>query len=221
MTTITAPAVLHRQAFTISPTHPAATDLVELHKSVMGCFPTSDNAPTWRADNNILFAANREPRTWRRSRSTRTPAGPATKVLIQSTTKPVDAGHGLTPISSPFTMRHSYIEGDQIDLAVLANPTKAVCVEPGKRGRRVSLTHHHDVRDWVQRQLSPALTIDPDMSIGPATRATSSTNVTIDFRDIICRATVTNPDALEHLIITGIGRARAYGAGLIRTRPAH
>lgn len=220
MTTLTAPpAVLYRQAFSIDPTHPASTDLTQLHKSVMGCFPSTPNNPTYRAENNILFAANRTQPRWARSRTDRPHLGAATHVLIQATTPPTQAGHGLTPTSDTFTTSHTFEEGDQVDIATLVNPTKSVATEPGTRGRRISLTHHHEIRDWMTRKLAPAVTLDPDMAIGTPTRGTSSTHITIDLCDITARGTITNPTALTELITTGIGRGRAYGAGLIRTRP--
>lgn len=94
------------------------------------------------------------------------------------------------------------------------------------RGARYTLTHPHEVADWTETTLTRAgLTLHRDgMQISNPLRLTGRkagekpSPITVDTCRVTATATVTDPNAFTEALHTGIGRSRAYGAGLIRHR---
>lgn len=222
------PTTVWRQAFSVDANHVAARNPIALHKAISGHYRehADDGAysPTFRADRHLLFAASREPARHQRSRQPVAPLGRATKVLTQASIPPTGVRvPGITPIGEPFMVDLATQAGDQLDFRMIVHPTRSVRAEPDPttgrqgRGRKVTIRSLPDLRDWVVRRFDGAATINPDLSIGRYERAYEADQA--DSLLIEGHLTVTNPDAMTQLLRDGIGRDRAYGCGLILTRP--
>lgn len=103
--------------------------------------------------------------------------------------------------------------GATVRWAVIANPVK----QNNRTRKRILLTSHDEVRDYVQRKLAPGLDahlggvqdMPPDISHNGATVAR---------RHLTGTGTVTDAVAVVELLTAGIGRGKAAGCGLLRLR---
>jgi CRISPR system Cascade subunit CasE len=157
-------------------------------------------------------------------------------ILIQTRTAidpqhiPPGYAHGgtrdLTPLLDHFD------RDTQIRYRIVANPTKAEN-RPGQRGRHQPLTGDNALTWWHRKANEAGLTLhhtditDTTILRGdrttkqpphrtPNSRARRLAITTTTFEGT---ATIHNPDHTRHAILTGIGRGRAYGCGLLSLAP--
>ena len=100
----------------------------------------------------------------------------------------------------------------------------AARIHPVRRhGSHETPLHGDDIRDWAHTKLSDALNLHPDtltIQEGPPHTGTRwGRRVIIHTAAITGTATVRDRDTLTHLLSAGIGRAKAYGQGLLLTTP--
>lgn len=246
--TLAPPTTMHRQVLTLNPRTHTGIDVGELHKLVMSAFlPNLDGAGTVtlpdgtqagpRAQANILFAALRQRPS---SRATRPrAAGAAHKLLIQSDLPP---DWSMSPFlkdrtlsvsfTDPFEVDTTIHSGDFVEITGFVNATASRAPEPqlvdrsqGRhaRGRRYPLTRPSDVGAWLDRTMDRAgatLALDT-VEVSEALRVSGTRGNSAIFYDgcqITARVNVNDPDAFTRVLHEGIGRSRAYGAGLLRHR---
>ena len=202
---IAAPEPLtHTIHWTLVPVHALPrtnwADADDTHRAVMSLFdPHLPGEPGHkRAEHHILFRRD-------------LPAGPRTSpvVLIQSTTAPTSLPTGaITRTISPTVWTPERDETIQFRLAI--NPL----ARGGKNtNHRERVLTPDEVPAWLATRLGDSLT---DLTILDHRRDTYKRRghtLTIDTIDGAAR--VTNPDALHHHRLHGIGRAKTYGAGLL------
>jgi len=145
---------------------------------------------------------------------------PSPHQLIVQSSHPIDTAKldGLVAEHHTNARRTRHAIGVRLHLALIANPTRQEFTHD-TRGKRHPIPAD-DIPDWVTRKLGDAVnlhTIDVT-PLGGRHGRRHSDRVTHHLAAIHATGTVTNPDLLENLIITGVGRAKAYGAGLLLTR---
>lgn len=230
----TTPRFVYRQAYTVTPGHPAARDMRALHKAVSGQYRDSGDPTTYdarfRADRGILFAAARDTARHQRSRHRVAPMGPAARVLAQAFTPPTNHAPfgGLTPTGAPILIDlDQYTTGATYDVRVIAHPTMSQS-QPRRpdgtkpRGKSITISHPDQVSAWLTRQFAKGgAALHPDLVLGRHER-NYDTNHDPDLRMIEGRITIADATAFKALLAHGLGapRDRSYGAGLILTRPA-
>lgn len=104
--------------------------------------------------------------------------------------------------------------GDKVSLSMVVNPVRQEFVRGG-RGRRRSVPPG-DTESWLTSRL-PGVEIHECVSQDLGTHGgwRQGVRITVAWRAITARATVTDPAALTDRIGTGLGHAKAYGCGLI------
>lgn len=214
---------------------PATRDVGALHRLVMSGYfhALSGGHDDARRRLNVLCLAQRPEPT---QQHTYPPLARDThKVLVQANTvgdwSHTDLPMGLTA-SAPITVDTAINDGDLIEVQGLLNPTRAD--PPTKRpdgtltrGKRKVITDPNDVAAWFVRTLhGKGLDLNPEqVRVGAAQRlrgtreyGTSRGPLTFDVRHLRGVGKVTDAEAFTALLTEGVGRGRAYGAGLIRHR---
>lgn len=233
----TARFVTSHSVLTLDARHPytamAMVDAQHMHRNVMSGFYgwVEDGQPDARAQMGVLS-------TW----SVDLKAG--VLVLIVQARVPADwsrvPADALKEKPRTLTVDRILKAGDVVSFRTVVNPTKTI--SPGKeavqkkiRGKRIPHTTAQHAKDWFTRRLQPlgepassangvtriGATTDPDaLSIRMlgSLKSTSREGLTVARAEIKGRLTVTEPSALVTTLNEGIGRARAYGCGLILIR---
>lgn len=166
-------------------------DAVVLHKEVMALFGQLGDSP--RAQANILFRGVSGGRA----------------VLVSSTVQPEHLPDG----SSCQQTDVSISNGDTVRFTVTVN---AVARRKDASGR----IREHAVKPgvWASTRLSTALeSIQVDHTETARIRVAGGTLLLTTLSGV---ATVGDVTALERLLTVGVGRAKAYGAGLLTVSPA-
>ncbi|MFE5973710.1 type I-E CRISPR-associated protein Cas6/Cse3/CasE [Streptomyces sp. NPDC056460] len=206
------------------------TDANSLHRTVMLLAPDG-LGPHPRQQAGLLFRLERTP----------TSTEPPT-LLIQTRHHPdltrLPATYGTAQTRSLTPVLDNLTPGRQVRYRITANPTAARRVDetgrplPGKHSRRTALTGDQAATWWHRRATEAGLTLHTlDTTPVPAARthpappgATSSAGRTPHTQHVLIRfdglATITNPDQLRDALLTGIGRAKSYGAGLLSLAPS-
>lgn len=213
----------------------AARDIGALHRLVMAGYrhALNDGEDDARQRVGALFLAQRpDPR----SRTQYPPLARDThKVLVQARTPGVwatDHGHAVTHVTEPITVDPMVAVGDRVEVQALLNPTHSQAPTPRGdgtfiRGKRVPITDTNDVAAWFLRVMGErGLSVDPhEVRVGSPqrlrgtrTKTGSHSTLTFDVRTLRGVGTITDSDAFTAMLTDGVGRARAYGAGLIRHR---
>ncbi|WP_425315334.1 type I-E CRISPR-associated protein Cas6/Cse3/CasE [Streptomyces viridochromogenes] len=113
-------------------------------------------------------------------------------------------------------------EGQQVRFLLDANATKAT-VRTGQRGKRVGL-QTAEVIAWWERQASRAglATVEVrSRSLGPViARRQARSPTLLQATRLEGLALITDPITLQRAVLSGIGRGRAYGLGLLCLRAA-
>lgn len=153
-----------------------------------------------------------------------------TFLLVQSTTPPaterLPPRYGTAQVKDLTPMFAALRKDLAVRYRVTVSPVKRERLpleRKGERGRLLPL-HGADADRWWTAKASQAglhlLTAVPTL----AAAAVSSPKDPRHVRHPLIRydgtATVTDPDALAEALLTGIGRGKAYGAGLITLAPA-
>ncbi|MFF2792841.1 type I-E CRISPR-associated protein Cas6/Cse3/CasE [Streptomyces sp. NPDC058049] len=206
-------------------------DATSLHRTVM-LFAPDDLGPHPRHQAGLLFRL--EP-----THSGTTPP----LLLIQTRHLPdltrLPATYGTTQTRSLAPTLNGLTPGRQIHYRITANPTAHHRLHdddgrplPGTYRKRTALTGDQAIAWWHRRATEAGLTLhtlhttpqpaarthpNPPATPTPAGRTPRARHVLTRFDGI---ATITNPDQLRDALLTGIGRAKSYGAGLLSLAPA-
>ena len=229
---------IYRQILTFNKNTPESWDIGKLHGAVMAGYRHvldggHDNA---RQRLNSLFLAQRDLVTeldrWGKDAVYPPPAARTNAVLVQAS-EPGDWS-GADPrlkilASEPFRVDLDVEAGCEVEVRSLINPMKST--PPGApdekgeraRGKKVPITRQQDVAEWFTERMSRnGLEIPPHaVTVGAVERLHGTRRgaaLKIDVRTISAHGTVTDPEAFRQVLINGIGRGRAYGAGLLRHR---
>ncbi|MGA5439687.1 type I-E CRISPR-associated protein Cas6/Cse3/CasE [Streptomyces griseoincarnatus] len=117
--------------------------------------------------------------------------------------------------------RETGFEGQGVRFLLDANTTKAT-VRTGQRGKRLGL-QTAEVTDWWERRTSRAgLAVEVrSRPLGAVIARRLARNPTcLQATPLEGLALIADPIALQEAVLSGIGRGRAYGLGLLCLRPA-
>jgi len=131
-------------------------------------------------------------------------------LLVQSST-PLTARMlpGLVSDAQHVKVQTLWADGTRMSLSLIANPT--VC----RDGNKLFLASGQE--DWFRRQLNSCVELNQvdSQSLGVTTLQKPSGNVTFGLAVFHATGTVTDSALLADKIHHGIGREKAYGAGLL------
>ncbi|MBL1102057.1 type I-E CRISPR-associated protein Cas6/Cse3/CasE [Streptomyces coffeae] len=190
-------------------------DATEMHRTLMRLVPDGLGASP-RQTAGLLYRLDETDTT--------------STLLVQATSLdlahlPAGYGHGdlkdLTPMFSALT------KGRAVRYRITVNPTKTERLpmdQKGKRGQRLPLTGPDADQWWTRRAAEAGLTLHTCLPtpVAPA-RHPSKDDGKPPHHHLVRydgTATVTDPDTLADAVLTGIGRAKSYGAGLLSLAPA-
>lgn len=141
---------------------------------------------------------------------------PDARTLIVQANAPVPDSIGGATVVGTGPVRTRFEPGDRVQVALIANPTRAISTGHTTRGT-VRPVPIGDCADWLARKTAGALDLrDVEVEeLGARTGARHNMRVTHRLVGYAATATVTDSDALKHLITHGVGRGKAYGAGLL------
>ncbi|MCX4481728.1 type I-E CRISPR-associated protein Cas6/Cse3/CasE [Streptomyces cellulosae] len=202
----------------------ACLNLHRLHQLVLAGFrnPALSTAAPAERPPSVLYAADRGPA--RTDAEQRPLAGPPKAVLVQSPYQPnwqplLDSGRLTRADTFPTT--YEYTPGQQVDIRVIANPSYR---ETATR-RRISLSSVAECGSWLRRRLAE-YGVDVALhhiQVGERERMTGFKSddhlITVICRMFQARGTVLSPDAFHQALAQGLGPAKAYGCGLLLTKP--
>ncbi|WP_405747195.1 type I-E CRISPR-associated protein Cas6/Cse3/CasE [Streptomyces sp. NBC_01525] len=153
----------------------------------------------------------------------------ASTLLVQAATLeparlPSEYGHATVKDLTP--MFNALKEGIPVRYRVVVNPAKRERLPlemKNKRGKIVPLIGPAADQWWARRAAEAGLHVH-SLAPTPVTAVRSRTKDAPGVQHNLLRyggtATVTDPEALTHAVLTGIGRAKPYGAGLLSLAPA-
>ncbi|ACU36587.1 type I-E CRISPR-associated protein Cas6/Cse3/CasE [Actinosynnema pretiosum subsp. pretiosum] len=194
-------------------------NLHEMHRTVMSGYPRVEDGSPARQTHGVLW------------RLDATPAGYTQ--YVQSLTRPDWTGLPETLLTSPAEVRSldpllDAIEpGRVLAFRLLANATKdSVPAEPGGRGLRVAHRTPEAQVSWLARKgqrhgfaLRDRPDGVPDVTLWSAPRMTGRKKagrpITVDAVRFDGHLVVTDADELREAVGSGIGRAKAYGCGML------
>ena len=181
-------------------------DRDQFHKAVMSLFPDNLNGPpeTRRATARILYRHE-------------TPTSGTPRVLIQHhtpmlpdvTADPAVRQTSLTPVLTRLT------PGTHVRFRTTLNPVKAITGS----NHRTAITDPDELTTWALHKLTQAGLTDVILNDDPATDLLRTSAAKLWTAQYDGHATVTDPAMLTAAIHTGIGRAKAYGCGLLSILP--
>ena len=144
---------------------------------------------------------------------------PRAGLLIVQSERPLDRtalGRGIDTLFAA-ERALTFPQDARVELTGIVAPTKAE-FQRGRRGKIRALPAE-DVPAWILRRLGSAVSIDGSLSIealSPAQgRKKDGTRTLTTRTSFHTYATVTNSERLAELLLTGVGRGKRYGAGLI------
>lgn len=158
------------------------------HKAVMALFEDNLNSETPRKALDILFRVEKV-------------AGQAPYMLVQSKEAPVHIPEGVT--TKEFVMP-SFMAGDVVTFKLSVN---AISREHGNEIRPIA-----DIDSWLPYKLGRSLA---DVNIITHSRNVSKGSRPIQVDVIEGFAVVADPEKLKVQMCEGVGRAKAYGCGLL------
>ncbi|WAU78360.1 type I-E CRISPR-associated protein Cas6/Cse3/CasE (plasmid) [Streptomyces sp. Qhu-G9] len=233
----TAHFVTSHSVLTLDARHPytakAMIDAQHMHRNIMSGFYhwVPDGQPDARAQMGVLS-------TW----SVDLKAG--VLILVVQARVPADwsgiPADALKDKPHTLTVDRTLNTGDVVSFRTVVNPTKTI--SPGKeavenkiRGKRIPHTAPHHAKDWFTRRLQPegepptgpsgvsriGATTDSDtlnIQMLGSLKSTSRKGLVVARAEIKGRLTVTDPHTFVNALNDGIGRARAYGCGLLLIR---
>ncbi|MFF9779461.1 type I-E CRISPR-associated protein Cas6/Cse3/CasE [Streptomyces sp. NPDC013978] len=189
-------------------------DAAQLHRTLMRLVP-DDLGTSPRQAAGLLYRLDETDTT--------------STLLVQATALdparlPDDYGHtelkDLTPMFAALT------KGRPVRYRITVNPVKTERLpldRKGQRGQRIPLTGQEADQWWTRRATEVGLELRTLLPT-PLTPAHPRTGQTLRGRHHLVRydgtATITDPQALAQALLTGIGRAKSYGAGLLSLAPA-
>jgi CRISPR system Cascade subunit CasE len=208
-------------------------DVCEMHRTVMSAFGQITDGTPARQAHGVL---------WRLDTSQR-----GFTQLVQSSNEPdwgrLPTGYLAAPpqVRTLQPVLDALAPGRRFAFRIVANPTRTITrpeAQPradGKRpqGRNVPLRKPEDQIRWLVRQgerfgfaIPTGINGQPDAAPSPCPttvgriRTEDSRPITIEPVRFDGHLIVTDPSALSAAIRDGIGRAKAYGCGMISLAPA-
>lgn len=175
------------------------SDHGELHRLVMAMFQSA-NLPgepnEKRAASNILF---------------RVDEAPTGKVLlIRSDIAPTNLPRGAKTKAVPWQMPEA---GAAIRFRLTANAIRRTKPVTPAVKRGVGISPVDDVAEWMTNKLAGAL---EDVTLFSHDRSVVTSGKSPLQLDVVDGyALVHDPEAVQHLLKTGVGRAKAFGCGLL------
>lgn len=210
-------------------------DIQQMHRTVMSAFPDIDGETPARQAHGVLWRLDTHHRGF--------------LLYVQSQTEPDWSSLPEHYLAQPHQLRglqpllEAISGGRKFAFHLVANPTRAVQrsdkeqlqrAEAGKtrQPRRVSLHTPQSQIDWLIRQgerhgfvIPAGRNGQPDLAPFPAYRtqgkAKTDKPVTIDHVRYDGHLIITDPEQFTIAVRDGIGRAKAYGCGLISLSPAN
>jgi len=179
--------------------HAPTRDAYALHRDVAAA--TTGERPLWAAPAQDLLVVQAETIVWERIRGAREAR------LRQVVTR--------------------YPAGAAVRFSLIASPTRGIgkrrpdgtlSIDPGRKP-----LPEDEQPAWLARKLSGALQLQQTVvsRLPAATGAKpGGLRITLTRRMFTGQATVTDPDALEALIRSGVGPGKAFGCGLLAVREA-
>ncbi|MFG2703153.1 type I-E CRISPR-associated protein Cas6/Cse3/CasE [Streptomyces sp. NPDC048386] len=150
-------------------------------------------------------------------------------LLVQATTLDparLPDGYGHSDVKDLTPMFNALKKGLAVRYRIVVNPAKTERLpldQKGQRGKRIPLTGPEADQWWTRRATEAGLELRTLLPT-PVAAAQPRAKGTPPMRHHLVRydgtATVTDPDALTDAVLTGIGRAKSYGAGLLSLGPA-
>jgi CRISPR system Cascade subunit CasE len=177
------------------------------HTAVMSLFGALGNTPAARTHGHVLFRVEPE-----------APAADGTlgRVLVQSTTAPTASGVRVTRLVPVLA---AYAPGGTVRLLLRANTVRTInrTDTDGKTRRHRARVPESQLVGWLEDRLNGAVALQAPVLTEPGElRRGKAQLITTTFR---ADATVTDPQALARLIQEGVGRAKAYGCGMLSALP--
>ncbi|MFF4985446.1 type I-E CRISPR-associated protein Cas6/Cse3/CasE [Streptomyces sp. NPDC001046] len=189
-------------------------DATQMHRTVMRMVPDNlGNAPRLQA--GLLY----------RLEETDT----SSTLLVQATTldtSRLPTRYGHADIKSLAPMFTALRKGIGVRYRIVLNPAKRERLPletKGKRGRIVPLNGSDADQWWLRRATEAGLDLHllTPTTMEPARpRGQHAPRMRHSLLRYDGTATITDPDALRHAVIHGIGRGKPYGAGLLSLAPA-
>ncbi|RFU85195.1 type I-E CRISPR-associated protein Cas6/Cse3/CasE [Streptomyces triticagri] len=190
-------------------------DATQMHKTLMRLVP--DNlGDTPRRDTGLLFRLDE--------------TDGAGTLLVQATTALDPArlpdGYGHTQVKDLTGMFTALRRGLPVRYRITVNPAKRARLpleQKNKRGRVVPLSGADADAWWIRKATAAGLHLTgllptPQRPVRP--RGAGATAMRHSLIRYDGTATITDPDTLAQTLVTGIGRGKSYGAGLLSLAPA-
>ncbi|WP_433270620.1 type I-E CRISPR-associated protein Cas6/Cse3/CasE [Actinosynnema sp. CS-041913] len=198
-------------------------DIHDLHRTVMSAYPNTDGDIPARQAHGVLWRL--DPTHVGYTAYVQSHTGPNwTKLPAGYTTAPAEV-RPLQPVLD------AVAPGCKLGFRLLANPTQDTRpIELKGKTRRVAHQKPEDQITWLIGKgnqhgfvIPTARDGQPDLAPSPVPRMTGrkdGTTITVDAVRFDGHLVITDPTAFTHALITGIGRAKAYGCGLLTLAPA-
>ncbi|WP_086810130.1 type I-E CRISPR-associated protein Cas6/Cse3/CasE [Streptomyces reticuliscabiei] len=199
-------------------------DVQRLHQLVLSGFrdPALSTAAPAERPPFVLYAADRDPA--HPDAAQRQFARPPKAVVVQSPGRPdwrplLDSGR--LSQANTFPVEYEYGLGQEVDIQVIANPS----YRDTTTRRRLSLTTVAECGSWLGRRLAEqGVDVAPHhIQVSERERITGikdgNHTITVITRTFRARGTVQSPDAFHRALAEGLGPAKAYGCGLLLTKP--
>ncbi|HEX6345783.1 type I-E CRISPR-associated protein Cas6/Cse3/CasE [Umezawaea sp.] len=190
----------------------------DMHRTVMSAFPNITEATPARQAHAVL---------WRLDST-----NDGYVQYVQSRTEPdwgvLPEGHLTAPaeVRPLRPVLDAVTPGRRLAFRIVANPTWC---EAKSRKRLVHREPQRQV-EWLMRKgeqhgfVIPNAGAEPDVAPSPIPtlvgRKNAATKITVEAVRFDGHLVVTDPDAFTEAVVAGIGRAKAYGCGLISLAPA-
>jgi CRISPR system Cascade subunit CasE len=190
-------------------------DAAQLHKTLMRMVPDGLGA-TPRCDTGLLYRVEETDR--------------ATTLLVQAVTPlmpdRLPAGYGHAEIKDLAPMFRALRQGLAVRYRIVLNPVKRQRLSlerKNERGKLLPLLGPDADQWWARRAAEAGLHLHTlqATALDPARpRRGDAPSMRHSLIRYDGTAAVTDSDALARVLLTGIGRAKSYGAGLLSLAPA-
>ncbi|MEV0645636.1 type I-E CRISPR-associated protein Cas6/Cse3/CasE [Phytomonospora sp. NPDC050363] len=182
-------------------------DTVKMHRRVMTLVEDGlgDQA---RHEAGILYRIEADP--------------PAVRLLAQTRDEPrlgrLPEGYGTCETTDLRPLLDALTSGARVEYRIAANATKRPAGRPGEKAGKLLTLSGSDAEEWW-RQRAAASGLDVDTLTATRQESARSGDQRRPIKHVITRfdglGTVTDPDLLRTAVEEGIGRAKAYGCGLL------
>lgn len=197
----------------------ALTDSHRLHQLISRAYAhdMTDGNQRARADIGLLYSLD-----------TDRPDG-TSRLVCQAVTRPDWSVLAGSLQGHPYEMvdQEHLATGQTVHVQIDADPTKAIPAPrnplrpdaPRGRGRRVRIDDPEERLEWAHRKLAIAgLDVAAITDSGTVHRDSRVKGLRLTLTRFTAVATVRAPDTLRLAQVEGVGRSRAYGAGLLLIR---